>query len=1071
MAVLSRLASFSPNQTTGVVVVTSARALMHPTMPVEQFRQGTRTLRLGELLDLDRTIRRWAGLGYDRVSVVEGPGQFSHRGGILDIFPPAEPFPVRMELFGDQVESIRRFDPATQRSETQLEAVTVTPAREPLPRRGPDVAEELAPWFESDHPPEVADKVATQQEALAAGAPFPDLEFYLPYFYRHLSSLADYLPPDGLLVVDEPGELADNWAELEEVALEVRDGEERERRLPPGYPIPYLTWDDWREGLADRPLLILGHGERQSEGDLEACFRPAPRYGGRLREVLTDVEKALLGGEQVVIVSRQAHRLTELWEEGHGLVLPVENLREPPGAARSDLGELSRSAERSRQAPIFVRGPLDGGWVLWRVDPGADLPPLRLLTDAEIFGWRMPEPRRPVRRRRPAPESIYADLTPGDAVVHVDYGIGIFRGLVNYTLGGEEREYLLVEYAGRDSLYVPVYQADRLSRYVGTDDRPPKLSSLGTADWDQVKARTRRAVEEVAQELLELYAAREIAKGHAFSPDTPWQAKLEAGFPHLETPDQAEAIGEVKQDMEQLRPMDRLVCGDAGYGKTEVALRAAFKAVMGGKQVALLVPTTVLAQQHYTTFHHRLDSFPVRVEMLSRFRTRAEQSRVLEGLRGGEVDIAIGTHRLLQRDVVFRDLGLVIIDEEQRFGVTHKERLKKMRTEVDVLTMTATPIPRTLYLSLTGVRDISVIETPPEERLPISTYVGRYDAQLVRRAILRELKRSGQVFYVHNRVQTIEGVCQRMGRLVPEATIGVAHGQMRERELEQVMLRFVAGEVDVLLCTSIIESGLDIPNANTLIVEQAERFGMAQLYQLRGRVGRGARRAYAYFFYNAGRLSPEARQRLETIREASESGAGYSIAMRDLEMRGAGEILGTRQSGHISAVGFNLYTRLLARAVEEMRAEREGHPPPPEPLSSIRLDLPLPIGLPPTYVPDTNLRLQLYRRLANLSDLGQIEEIEKELADRFGPLPELARNLMLQLRLKVMAREAGVKSILVEKDQLVLRADWLEEADQAQLTRQMGELAHLGRRKVRLSVEEGWQERLRRVLRTLRRQG
>jgi transcription-repair coupling factor (superfamily II helicase) len=502
-----------------------------------------------------------------------------------------------------------------------------------------------------------------------------------------------------------------------------------------------------------------------------------------------------------------------------------------------------------------------------------------------------------------------------------------------------------------------------------------------------------------------------------------------------------------------------------GYGKTEVALRAAFKAVMDGKQVAILVPTTVLAQQHYTTFRRRLMPFPVAVEMLSRFRTHAEQGLVLEGLQSGAVDIVIGTHRLLQQDVAFKDLGLVIIDEEQRFGVTHKERLRKMRIEVDTLTMTATPIPRTLYLSLTGVRDISVIETPPEERLPIVTYVGPHETQIVRRAVLREQERSGQVFYVHNRVQTIGTVYRGLTQLLPEARIAIAHGQMRERDLEGAMLRFVAGEVDVLLCTSIIESGLDIPNANTLIIEQAERFGLAQLYQLRGRVGRGARRAYAYFLHSPqARLSAEAHQRLDTLRETSELGAGYSIAMRDLELRGAGDVLGTRQSGHIASIGFDLYTRLLARAVEELRARREGHPPPPEPLNTVRIDLPLAVGLPPDYVPDVNLRLRLYRRLANLGSAEQVAEMAQELADRFGPLPEPAGNLVLQLHLKVLARQAGVSSILAEKGRLVLQADSLEHVNRVQLQARLGALAHVGRRDLRLSIAPGWLQRLQTVL-------
>ncbi|MGQ9521721.1 MAG: transcription-repair coupling factor [Anaerolineae bacterium] len=1031
------------NPPPGLIVVASARATMQPTLPVREFRAGTHTLRVGQTLDLEATLRRWAGLGYEPVSVVEMPGQFSHRGGILDIFPPGDDAPIRIELFGPEVESIRRFDPTTQRSADRLEEVTVIPAREALPRHGSRVAGD---WLSAPHPPEVAEELAAHREALAAGAPFPGLEFYLPLFYTQPATILDYLPADGLLIVDEPGECRDAWAELEEEAVDLRRTAEEEGLIPPDYPIPYLTWDDWQERLSDRPCLFLGYGEEEVAGDLASCFHPAPRYGGNMGDLIQDVERNLHTGQWVVVVSRQAGRLAEVWSDRHDPTLPVEGLPEPP-----------------RRPLTFVHGSLEEGWVLW------DAPhPLSLITDAEIFGWRMPEPRRPPYRRRVAPESLYADLTPGDYVVHEDYGIGIFRGLVSLTLEGEEREYLLVEYAGRDRLYVPLYQADRLSRYVGADETPPTLSRLGSAEWGQVKARARRAVEEVARELLELYAARELAPGHAFSPDTPWQAELEASFPYAETPDQARAIAEVKADMERPRPMDRLICGDVGYGKTEVALRAAFKAVMDGKQVAVLVPTTVLAQQHYTTFRHRLAPFPVAVEHLSRFRTPAEQTRILEGLREGTVDIVIGTHRLLQKDVAFRDLGLVIIDEEQRFGVTHKERLKKLRTEVDVLTMTATPIPRTLYLSLTGVRDISIIETPPEERLPVVTYVGPYDASLVRRAILRELERSGQAFYVHNRVQTIEGVRRRLEGLVPEARIAVAHGQMPERELEETMLRFVAGEIDVLLCTSIIESGLDIPNANTLIVEGAERFGLAQLYQLRGRVGRGTRRAYAYFLHAPGRLTEDARQRLETIREFSDLGTGYSIAMRDLELRGAGEILGTRQSGHIAAIGFDLYTRLLARAVEELRARREGRPPPPEPLSGIHIDLPLPVGLPSDYVPDEHLRLRLYRRLAALSEEHQITEMEAELADRFGPLPVPARNLFLGLRLKVLARDAGVTRIVAENDHLTLQIPGLDSLAREQWQRRLGDLAYVGRQAVYLPLQRDWPDRLRDVLERLR---
>jgi transcription-repair coupling factor (superfamily II helicase) len=669
-----------------------------------------------------------------------------------------------------------------------------------------------------------------------------------------------------------------------------------------------------------------------------------------------------------------------------------------------------------------------------------------------------------------APEAYFSDLTPGDFVVHVEYGIGMFRGLVIRALEGMEREYLLVEYGDNDRLYVPIHQADRLSRYIGADDRPPRLNRLGTTEWQAVKRRAKQAAEEIARELLELYAARELAAGHAFGPDEPWQTELEAAFPYFETEDQLRAIADVKADMEKPKPMDRLICGDVGYGKTEVALRAAFKAVLDSKQVAILVPTTVLAQQHYATFRQRLASFPVEVEMLSRFRSRSEQRKILERLVTGQVDIVIGTHRLLQKDIEFADLGLLIIDEEQRFGVTHKERLKRMRTEVDVLTMTATPIPRTLYMSLTGVRDISTIETPPEERLPVTTYVGQYDGQLVRRAILRELERGGQVFYVHNRVQTIEGARRKLGKLVPEASFAVGHGQMREAKLERAMLRFVVGEIDVLVCTSIIESGLDIPNANTLIIERADRFGLAQLYQLRGRVGRGAQRAYAYFFHpRLSRLTTDARRRLETIHEATNLGAGYAIAMRDLEIRGAGDILGARQSGHVAAVGFDLYTRLLTRAVKELKAQREGRVPPPEPLGGIRIDLPIPVRLPKGYVVDDRLRLHMYRRLAELGSMAQIDQMEQELTDRFGHLPEPAQNLMYQLRLKALARDARVATVGIDNGRLVLRSGDGVYPKREELRRALSGRATISRRDIWLPKERGWREELMAVLKEIAR--
>jgi transcription-repair coupling factor (superfamily II helicase) len=626
------------------------------------------------------------------------------------------------------------------------------------------------------------------------------------------------------------------------------------------------------------------------------------------------------------------------------------------------------------------------------------------------------------------------------------------------------REYLLLEYADADRLYVPLHQLDRISRYVGGEDARPALSKLGTPEWVQVKHRARGAAADVARDMLKLYAERELAGGHAYGADTPWQAELEASFPYVETDDQNTAIDEVKVDMQRPRPMDRLICGDVGYGKTEVALRAAFKAVQDGKQVAVLVPTTVLAQQHWMTFARRMAPFPVRIEVLSRFRTPAEKRVVIEGLRDGSVDIVIGTHALLGNRVRFKDMGLLIVDEEQRFGVKAKEKLKQLRTSVDVLTLTATPIPRTLYFSLSGVRSISRIETPPAERLPIISYVGPFDDSVVQQAVQRELDRDGQVFFVHNRISTIGLIEMKLRRLVPEAVLAVAHGQMDERPLARIMSEFSDGRIDVLLSTNIVESGLDIPNANTIIIDRADHFGLAELYQLRGRVGRSTTQAYGYFLYDRKlRMTPEARERLDTLREVAGMGAGYMIAMRDLELRGAGDILGPKQSGHVSSVGLDLYTRLLAREVMTLRALRDGAPlPEPEP-QPVTIDLPLTVSLPEAYVGDAVLRVQLYRRVASLDSDEAIQQFEEELTDRFGKLPQPALNLTYQLRLKLRAARLGVRSITTDGNRFTLRADAIERLDRGAVEQLLGEGAVIGRRQLsftRSGTPDQWKARL-----------
>ena len=1003
------------------IVVASVRAVMQRTVPPADFLSAVRVLRRGESRPLIDLLSALVTLGYEYEAVVETPGAFSRRGGILDIWAPASAQPVRIEFVGDEIASLRAFDPATQRSAQEIDALTIVPASEALPGRGRDAIGRLK-QLDLDAPHPVAAATFRQDlEALEDGRRFRGIEFYLQYFYPNPASLAEHLPENAWLVVENWSEIEATAQSLEFQAEDVRGDLEARRELPPNIATPYFPWDALRARLLARRRLLLDYAS--PGGSIQLPFTPGPRYGGQLRKTLDDVVKWREEKAHIVIVTRQAERLSEIMRERNLFIKPTDKIDAAPKP-----GYIS-----------LVQGALAEGWQLPVISGqstvNSDLLSTvhcSLLTDSELFGWSRPKPRRAAKPRAASPEAFFADLAVGDYIVHIDHGIGIFRGLTRLALNGPEREFLLIEYDRGDKLYVPVHQIDRLSRYVAPGGKTPALHRLGTADWAQVKERTRKAVEDIADELLELYAAREIVSGHAFSPDNPWQHELEASFPYVETEDQLHAIDAVKADMERAKPMDRLVVGDVGYGKTEVALRAAFKAVTDGKQVGVLVPTTVLAQQHFNTFKERLAPFPINVEMLSRFRSTKEQDEIVEKIKSGGVDIVIGTHRLLSGDVQFKDLGLLIIDEEQRFGVVHKERLKQLRQEVDVLTLTATPIPRTLYLSLSGARDMSTIETPPEDRLPIRTYVAEYDERLVRDAILRELDRGGQVFFVHNRVRGINIVADQLRKLVPEANVAVGHGQMAEDQLEQVMVEFAAGQHDVLVCTTIIESGIDIPNANTLIVNHADKFGLAQLYQLRGRVGRSAARAYAYFLYEKNHpLSAEAHDRLQSIAEASELGAGFQIAMRDLEIRGAGEILGAQQHGHISAVGFDLYCRLLASAIDMARAAKrkqdEGAPAEKPGANLLGLaptiDLPLQAHIPEDYVPESALRLKLYRRLADIATYAQVDEIEQELKDRFGAPPDQVRNLLYLLRLRVAAMQARVSAIAIEDGRIVLKFD------------------------------------------------
>jgi len=1002
------------------LIIAPVRAVMTRTLPRRDFIKASRTLKPGQQVPPEQLQRSWVAIGYQAAEIVLEPGQFSRRGGLLDVWPPADALPVRLDFFGDEIESIRCFDPATQRTCGSLNSQLVTPAREVLPGK-----------------------------AIEAGIEVQEVgEFYLPEVHPVPASLLDYLPTRSLVVLDDLGFIQTTAAEIEEQSVKIRRESIQEGILPASFPVPYLSWSELQDSMDGHPWLELGRATAPEEPQLASRFSPGPRFGGRLKTMMEFLVSTCQANDPVVVISRQASRLRELWDE-QGF--------EKKGACSPEIHE----------------GSLTEGWQLQLAD-GTNF---HLVTDSEIFGWDRPKPRQHRQPAAEAPEANFSDLRPGDWVVHIDYGIGRFTGLVSRVLEGTEREFLCVEYEGGDQLYVPVYQADRLSRYIGPDAGAPALTRLGSAEWSNTKQHVREAVLVVARELLELYARRQVASGHAFKADSHWQNDLEASFPYIETVDQMRAIKEVKLDMENERPMDRLLCGDVGYGKTEVALRAAFKAVLDGKQVAVLVPTTVLAQQHFETFRQRLSAFPVEVEMLSRFRTPKEQDLILKRLATGSLDIIIGTHRLVQSDVEFKDLGLVIIDEEQRFGVTHKEHLKKLRTEVDVLTMTATPIPRTLYMALTGVRDISTINTPPEERQPIITHVGPYSPRLVRQAILRESERGGQVFFVHNRVQTIEAMASHLRKLVPEARYGIAHGQMHEAELSNVMQMFTRGEIDVLLCTSIIESGLDIPNANTLIVDRGDAFGLSQLYQLRGRVGRSAQRAYAYFFRHRRKPpTPEGMERLEVIAENTQLGAGYSIAMRDLEMRGAGEMLGTRQHGYIASVGFHLYTRLLAQAVRQLR-KIQGMPESDEQRFAVQdvqmpvnVDLPLKLGIPGEYLSDQNMRLQLYRRLANIRQEEELDKLSDEFTDRFGSPPEPIQNLFYQMRIKLLAEKSGLAAVLIENNQIVLRYPPLPEGIPSRQLEPVGFNMRTGKNAYWLPMENGplpWQDRLLDALRAM----
>jgi transcription-repair coupling factor (superfamily II helicase) len=981
-------------------------------------------LKPGDTAELDDVARALADAAYTRVDLVEKRGEFAVRGGLLDVFPPTEPHPVRVEFWGDEVDELRYFSAADQRSlDERPERLWAPPCRELLLT---DAVRSRAAELAGEHPGllEILGK-------LAEGIAVEGMESLTPALVQgELQLLTDLVPHGTHVLVCDPERVRSRAADL------VRTAEE----------FLAASWATAAE--AGEAPLDLGASSFHDLADVEAAARgrglPWWTTGAFTLQVEDDDEHVTLDATTVDRFSGDLPRAVEqlrTWQrDGWRVVVTFAG----PGPAQRAADQFTEADLGVRLVPDIAAAPdagvahvtqgnLEAGFAF----PGIGL---ALLTEGDLTGQRGATMRDAVKmpaRRRNAVDLV--QLQPGDLVVHEHHGIGRYIEMVSRTVNGGQRDYLIVEYAPSrrnqppDRLFVPTDSLDQLTRYVGGE--APALSKLGGADWQKTKGQARKAVKQIAAELIRLYSARMATQGHAYGPDTVWQRELEDAFPFTETPDQLAAIDEVKVDMMQPVPMDRIICGDVGYGKTEIAVRAAFKAVQDGKQVAVLVPTTLLANQHFKTFSERMGQFPVKVAVLSRFQSDAESRHILEQLAAGEIDILVGTHRLLQPTTRFKDLGLVIVDEEQRFGVEHKEYLKTMRTAVDVLSMSATPIPRTLEMSLTGIREMSTILTPPEERHPVLTYVGAWDDKQMAAAIRRELLRDGQVFVIHNRVQSIDKAAAKIRRLVPEARVAVGHGQMKEHELERIMVGFWEKDYDVLVSTTIVESGLDIPNANTLIVDRADTFGLSQLHQIRGRVGRGRERAYAYFTYDPTRpLTETSVDRLTTIAHNTDLGAGMAVAMKDLEIRGSGNLLGGEQSGHIAGVGFDLYVRLVGEAVADYRAQISGEEAPAEP-AEVRVDLPVDAHLPHDYVPGERLRMEAYRKVASVQDDVQAQAVLDELTDRYGAPPAPVLNLLAVARFRAAMRRLGITEVSLQGRAIRISPVRLPESKQLRLAR------------------------------------
>lgn len=987
----------------GIVIVPYA-GIRKIIPPAHVFTEAQIPIAVGDVLELKVFIARMNELGFERVERVEGKGEMSVRGGIIDFFPIQSSTAYRIELFDDEVDSIRTFDALDQRSVEKVSSIIITPCREFIANdKRFDNAAQVASDFLQQQLDRMSDRKAKERlkehishdiERLREHVYFTEINKYSAMLFPERQTLLDYMAKDSILIMDEPIRLLETSKQLER-----DEGESMTSLLNDGKSLPaFVVSKNYDSLLHIKPfptlylsLFLRQIPHTQPQNIINIVCRAMQNFHGQMNVMKSEMERWKKAGTQVILLANGEDRVDRMKR-----VLDDFNIEEP----------------------TILNGNLQSGFEFPSVQ-------LVVITEGEVFSQKQRRARK-VSKKVENAERIksYTELKVGDYVVHANHGIGRYEGIGTLEIGGIHKDYMHIMYAGGDKLSVPIDQIEMVQKYIGSEEKEPKLYKMGGAEWARVKSKARSSVQDIADDLIKLYAARQSTKGHAFNKDTPYQSEFEGMFAYEETIDQLRAIEEIKRDMEKPQPMDRLLCGDVGYGKTEVAIRAAFKAAMEGRQVAVLVPTTILAQQHYETFRERFSGYPLNIQVLSRFRSRKEQTETMKGIKKGYVDIVIGTHRLLSADIQFKDLGLLVVDEEQRFGVSHKEKLKRIKTNIDVLTLTATPIPRTLHMSMLGVRDLSVIESPPENRFPVQTYVLEFNHTLVRESIERELARGGQVYFLFNRVQGIYQMAEQISALVPDARVAVSHGQMPEQELERTILDFLDGEYDVLVSTSIIETGVDIPNVNTLIVHDADKMGLSQLYQLRGRVGRSNRIAYAYFTYQKDKILTEvAEKRLQSIKEFTELGSGFKIAMRDLSIRGAGNLLGAEQHGFIASVGFEMYSQMLAEEIANRKVELGEEPVKKAKEIHTQLDIHTDAYLPSEYIVDSMQKIEIYKKVAGVRSIEEAEDLYDELLDRFGDLPQAVNNLLTVARIKVYGYLYSIQSITQQNDDFILLID------------------------------------------------